>query len=292
SERFVQQVGDIFRSKAVILSYSPDPSSPPIVASEGIDAAEPLVEALTRSLKDAIAASGRPQMEITAEEMRGPAGVLARRNGFETALVARVARGGEMRTLLGVLAGPDQGFTRQSDAPLLHLLARQATIALDNAILHERTRIQARAMEEQAEKLEKAMTERSRFFASMSHELRTPINAVIGYNQLLEIGAFGIMSEEQAKAVSRVSRNAQHLLELINDILDISKIEAGKMEISIQRTNLRKLIEDTVATVQIQADEKGLELIVETDADIEVSTDEARARQILLNLLSNAIKFT
>jgi signal transduction histidine kinase len=80
--------------------------------------------------------------------------------------------------------GPPGGVTRLGDPPLLQLLARQATIALDNAVLHERTRSQARAMEEQAEKLERAMSERSRFFASMSHELRTPINAVIGSGTL------------------------------------------------------------------------------------------------------------
>jgi signal transduction histidine kinase len=147
-------------------------------------------------------------------------------------------------------------------------------------------------MEEQAEKLERAMTERSRFFASMSHELRTPINAVIGYNQLLEMEAYGTMNEEQSAAVQRVSRSAHHLLELINDILDISKIEAGKMEVSLEPTNIGALIRDTVATVQIQAHEKGLEVRTDAPEDVVLPTDPSRVRQILLNLLSNAVKFT
>jgi signal transduction histidine kinase len=218
--------------------------------------------------------------------------MVARRHQMESILAARVDHAERRPTLLAVLSKRPQGFTRASDPPLLQLLARQATIALDNAYLHERTRIQAAEMEEQAEKLERAMTERSRFFASMSHEIRTPINAVIGYKELLSLGAYGEMNEQQRTAVERLGRSAQHLLELINDVLDISKIEAGKMEMNLEPTDLAMLIRETIPTIQILADEKGLAMEVRADRGAVLNTDPARVRQIILNLLSNAVKFT
>ncbi len=187
--------------------------------------------------------------------------------------------------LLAILAERDGGFQRESDAELLHAVARQATIAIENAVLHARTRRQAR-------QLERAMGERSRFFASMSHELRTPVNALIGYNQLLLDGFFGELTDEQRETMGKVNRSAEHLLELINDVLDISKIEAGKIVISRQPTHLRALLQDALASVEPQAREKGLSLDVEADGSVPAVTDPARVRQILLNLLSNAVKFT
>lgn len=294
SHRFVDQMRETFRARAALFAYSRDEKENGgehfVVA--GFDQDDPLVEALVPALEEAVDRSDNTRVEVSAADLRGPAGVLMRRTGIESILVTRVDREDRLPTLAALFTRRDEGFARQSDAPLLHLLARQATIALDNALLHERTRMQAKKMEEQAEKLERAMTERSRFFASMSHELRTPINAVIGYNQLLELGAYGEMTPEQATAIARVSRSAQHLLELINDILDISKIEAGKLQVSIEKTNLRFLIDDTITSVLIQAREKNLEIGVDADRDAQIETDAARVRQILLNLLSNAVKFT
>ncbi|MFW5951887.1 MAG: sensor histidine kinase, partial [Gemmatimonadota bacterium] len=139
---------------------------------------------------------------------------------------------------------------------------------------------------------ERAMSERSRFFASLSHELRTPINAVIGYNHLLQEQIFGDLSEKQKDALEKANRSAQHLLELVDDILDISKIEAGKVEVVTDEVDLAALARDTATSVQIQARKKGIELRVQTPAELLVETDSARVRQILLNLLSNAVKFT
>ncbi len=288
--RFVRQVAGVFRADAVLFTYSPGPEEGTVRAGHGIDAADPLGEALAASLLE-IAARGEGS-EIDLGRVRGPAGVLARRRGFQSAMAVRMERDQGSPLLLAVFASRPHGFLRDSDGPLLQLLARQASIALDNAVLHAQTREQARKMEEQAEKLERAMSERSRFFASMSHELRTPINAVIGYNQLLEMGTFGEMSPRQHQAVLSVSRSAQHLLELINDILDISKIEAGKLEVVLEPTNLSELVHDTVTSVQLQAREKGLALEVEVPESATAVTDAARVRQIILNLLSNAVKFT
>jgi signal transduction histidine kinase/DNA-binding response OmpR family regulator len=178
------------------------------------------------------------------------------------------------------------------DLALLGLLGRQATLALDNAVLHAQTRQQARALEEQAAALEKAMTERSRFFASMSHELRTPLNAILGYGELLQEGVYGDLSPPQGATLDRVVRSARHLLELVNDVLDISKMEAGKLEIFPEPTELALLLREVAGTVELQAREKKLELEIRAGEPVHVVTDPGRVRQIVLNLLSNAVKFT
>ena len=141
--------------------------------------------------------------------------------------------------------------------------------------------------------LERAMNARNRFYASMSHELRTPINAIIGYNTLLLDNIYGPLNERQVQGLQRTHKAAKHLLELVNDVLDLSKIEAGKIELSLQPVSFPGMIEDLFVTVRPMADEHGasLELVNEGDAVRTVVTDPRRVRQILLNLLSNAIKF-
>lgn len=291
-QRFVAQLREIFRSRGVLLAFRYEESAPLQLTMQGFEAPDPLVEALARTLEEDLAASRTSQMEFEAAALRGPAGLLARRQGFESILATRVEHGAQPPILVALLGRHSHGSDQMEDAPLLRVLTRQATVAMDNALLHQRTREQARKMSEQAKQLEHAISERSRFFATISHELRTPINAVIGYNQLLHVGAYGEMTAEQNRVVERVSRSAHHLLELINDILDISKIEAGKMQIFLEPTNLAFLIDDTVTSLKIQAEEKGLDLQVHSQPDCIAKTDPARVRQILLNLLSNAVKFT
>jgi PAS domain S-box-containing protein len=141
--------------------------------------------------------------------------------------------------------------------------------------------------------LERAMTARSRFYASMSHELRTPINAVLGYSTLLLERIYGSLNEKQAEGIERTQKAARHLLELVNDVLDLSKIEAGKIDLRLQAVEFPGLIEDLFVTVKPLADEHGssLALDVAGNAPLRVVSDPRRVRQILLNLLSNAIKF-
>ena len=147
-------------------------------------------------------------------------------------------------------------------------------------------------LKERQEELEQAMGVRNRFYASMSHELRTPINAVIGYSTLMIDNIYGPLNEKQREGLQRTLRAARHLLELVNDVLDLSKIEAGKIELAMQRVNIPNLVEDLFVTVRPLADEHGTSLTFERDDDeISVVTDPRRVRQILLNLLSNAIKF-
>jgi PAS domain S-box-containing protein len=140
--------------------------------------------------------------------------------------------------------------------------------------------------------LEKAITARSRFYASMSHELRTPINAILGYNTLLLDHIYGPLNEKQTQGVRRAHKAAKHLLELVNDVLDLSKIEAGKIELQLQAVGFPTLIEDLFITVRPLADERRSELSLEVEGEPrKIVSDPRRVRQILLNLLSNAIKF-
>jgi PAS domain S-box-containing protein len=140
--------------------------------------------------------------------------------------------------------------------------------------------------------LERAMAARSRFYASMSHELRTPINAVLGYSTLLLENIYGPLNEKQAEGITRTHKAAKHLLELVNDVLDLSKIEAGKIDLRLQPVYFPALIEDLFVTVRPLADQFGSELTLEHEGEpVKVISDPRRLRQILLNLLSNAIKF-
>jgi len=140
--------------------------------------------------------------------------------------------------------------------------------------------------------LEQAMGARNRFYASMSHELRTPINAVIGYSTLMLDNIYGPLNVKQKEGLQRTLKAARHLLELVNDVLDLSKIEAGKIELSLQPVMFPSLIEDLFVTVRPLADEYGSTLGLEMEgASFNVVSDPRRVRQVVLNLLSNAIKF-
>ncbi len=139
--------------------------------------------------------------------------------------------------------------------------------------------------------LQHAMTARNRFYASMSHELRTPINAIIGYSTLLLDHIYGPLNDRQRQGLVRSHKAAEHLLELVNDVLDLSKIEAGKIELSLQPVTFPGLVEDLFVTVRPMADEHGSTLTMSGSCEATIVTDPRRVRQIVLNLLSNAIKF-
>ncbi|HEX5863551.1 MAG TPA: ATP-binding protein [Casimicrobiaceae bacterium] len=140
--------------------------------------------------------------------------------------------------------------------------------------------------------LEQAMGARNRFYASMSHELRTPINAVIGYSTIMLDNIYGPLNVKQKEGLQRTLKAARHLLELVNDVLDLSKIEAGKIELTLQPVMFPSLIEDLFVTVRPLADEYGSTLSLDAEGEhFNIISDPRRVRQILLNLLSNAIKF-
>lgn len=134
---------------------------------------------------------------------------------------------------------------------------------------------------------------KSAFLATMSHELRTPLNSIIGFTGILMKGIAGPLNEEQLKQLGMAKGSAQHLLELINDVLDISKIEAGELVVSLRKFDFSKTLKNTVSSVQPLAEKKHLELQLNISGNVkEICSDERRVGQIFLNLLNNSIKFT
>ncbi len=133
---------------------------------------------------------------------------------------------------------------------------------------------------------------KSMFIASMSHELRTPLNSIIGFTGIMLQGVAGEITEEQKKQLTMVKNSADHLLSLINDIIDMSKIEAGKIELDIEEFNLSNIAQEIKDSFKVAAEEKDLELSLATPKELVIKSDKRRTKQILMNFVSNALKFT
>ena len=145
------------------------------------------------------------------------------------------------------------------------------------------------------EEAESASRIKSQFLASMSHEFRTPLNAIIGFSEVLEDKTFGDMNEKQTRYVTNILKSGQHLLQMINDVLDLSKIEAGKMELELSKVDIGELVEQSVVMVREKCLKHRIDLTHQISDDLEdivVLADERKLRQALFNLLSNAVKFT
>jgi PAS domain S-box-containing protein len=191
-------------------------------------------------------------------------------------------------------------FTSQQGERVVHvsvspLRGRRANILAHLIVLRDVT--QRVRDEEQLAHLYREAQEASRlkseFLANVSHELRTPMNSIIGYTDLMLDGVFGQLTPEQEMRLQTAARSAHHLLDLINDILDLSKIETGKMELSLTAINLQEVILDAFQTAEPWVQEKGLTLELKLEDELPlVRADKERTRQVLVNLFSNAIKFT
>jgi signal transduction histidine kinase len=169
---------------------------------------------------------------------------------------------------------------------LLRMFASQAAVAIENARAFQE-------LEEKGHQLEVASRHKSQFLANMSHELRTPLNAILGYTELIQDGIYGEVPEKIREVLDRVQRSSRHLLALINDVLDLSKIEAGQLQLSLADYSLKDVVYSVFSSAEGLAAEKGLALQVSLAPDLPVGRgDERRLAQVLLNLVGNAIKFT
>jgi signal transduction histidine kinase len=179
------------------------------------------------------------------------------------------------------------------DVALLERLGALAVLVIEQAKLQAHTETARATLAGQNEALGQAIRQKSAFLANMSHELRTPLNAIIGFADLLGTGVLGPLDEGKQDAVDTVLRNSRHLLGLINDILDYSKVEAGKLELHLAPTDLRVLIDGVLHDTASLIAQKRHRVTAELgDDSLVVKADEVRIRQILFNLISNAVKFT
>lgn len=160
--------------------------------------------------------------------------------------------------------------------------------------LDKKVRERTRDLESAKMAAEYASKAKSDFLANMSHELRTPLNSIIGFSGLLDGGIVGDLTEKQRESVGYIFSSGQHLLSLIDDILDLSKVEAGKIELDLRRLSIKETLKSSLVMLKEKAFKHKLQLSldIEPDADIEIEADNRRIKQILYNLLSNAVKFT
>jgi signal transduction histidine kinase len=180
------------------------------------------------------------------------------------------------------------------DVQLLGTLGDQVVVGLDRAAVLAESRRSERALAAKNQELLRATRLKSEFLANMSHELRTPLNAIIGFSDLMLVGGAGDVNDTQRDFLESVLRNGRHLLGLINSILDLSKIEAGRMSLALGATDLRDVINGAITDTASLRQEKGQSCVVQVDQSdaLQVTADGTRIRQILYNLLSNASKFT
>jgi len=196
------------------------------------------------------------------------------------------------KTQMILLAIEDITERKQAEEELSRLYKELKTLNLE---LEKKVKERTSQLEEAVQTADVASRAKSDFLASMSHELRTPLNAVIGFSQVLQEQYFGKLNEKQAEYVTDILESGQHLLSLINDILDLAKIEAGKMELELSKVIIKDLLGSSLTMIKEKALVHGISLDIDTTGDLEyleIMVDVRRVKQVMFNLLSNAAKFT
>jgi signal transduction histidine kinase len=238
-------------------------------------------DALRRAIQD------RQPLEIEdiRDEPPSPVREIAMRAGFRARLVVPLVGADRVVGAL-VIRRKQPGKFPTSTIELLQTFAAQSVLAIQNARLFQE-------IEDKSRQLQLASENKSQFVSSMSHELRTPLNAIIGLTEMMVKNAGRFGTEKAQEPLQRVNRAGTHLLGLINQVLDLSKIEAGKLELNPQTVQLAPLINDVISTAGQLAEQNKNRLVVDAQEDLGALTvDPMRLQQILLNLLSNACKFT
>jgi signal transduction histidine kinase len=234
-----------------------------------------ILEKRTIHVADVMGDSGRSEITKATHEATGLRAIL---------VVPMISEGEAIGSITTSFTEPGE-FTDKQIA-LLNSFAAQAVIAIRNARLF-------REIQDKSRQLEIANQHKSDFLANMSHELRTPLNAIIGFSEVLLEKMFGEVNDKQLDYLQDIHSSGKHLLSLINDILDLSKIEAGRMELDVADFDLRSALENAITLVKERAQRHGIALGLDVDPSLgNFRGDERKFKQILLNLLSNAVKFT
>jgi signal transduction histidine kinase/CheY-like chemotaxis protein len=270
-----QKDGVFYRAEAY--GFSPEfieyVKNVPVVPERGSITARALLEGKVIHVADVLA---DPDYTFTEAQKLGR---------FRTLLGVPMLRQGVPIGVLALTRSEVRPFT-DKQIELVSTFADQAAIAIENVRLFDE-------IQEKSRQLEEASRHKSQFLASMSHELRTPLNAIIGLTEMMVSNAPRFGTEKAAEPLRRVHRAGTHLLGLINQVLDLSKIEAGKLELNPTLVDLARLVDEIVGTARQLAEQNKNRLVVEAHDDLgSLMVDPMRLQQILLNLLSNACKFT
>ena len=225
------------------------------------------------------------QIADLLESPSTPAHGIVTRAGFRALLVVPLVAPDRAVGAL-VVRRREPGAFPQNTVDLLKTFAAQSVLAIQNAHLFTE-------IGEKSRQLAEASQHKSQFLANMSHELRTPLNAILGYAELILDNVYGDTPEKMREVLDRIQRNGKHLLGLINDVLDLSKIEAGQLNLSLADYSLKEVVQSVYSAVEALAKEKHIELKVELPPHLPAAHgDERKLTQVLLNLVGNAIKFT
>jgi len=197
---------------------------------------------------------------------------------------------------IGVLAFHQAGLPRlwrAGEIGLVEAIAGEVAVAMSNARLYRSVEDASRELAAKIAELERVNRAKAQFLANMSHELRTPLNSVIGFSDLLLAGAPGTLTDGQRDALETIARNGRHLLDLVNDVLDLAKVDAGRLDLQLRPVDLRAMTADVLTGMDslVRARNHTVGVAIPAGALL-VRADETRARQVLFNLLSNAVKFT
>jgi signal transduction histidine kinase len=247
--------------------------SNPILPGRGTASGRAVAERKTTHIPDVLA---DPEYDYTEGQKVG---------GYRSLLGVPLMREGAAIGALVLGRSAPRPFTRQQ-IELAETFADQAVIAIENVRLFDE-------IQDKSRQLEEASQHKSQFLANMSHELRTPLNAILGYTELMADGAYGEPSEKMLGILQRLEANGRHLLGLINDVLDLSKIEAGQLELELSDYSIQDIAQTVRSTLEPLAADKKLVFKVEMPSELPPGHgDGRRLTQVLINLVGNAIKFT
>ncbi len=235
-----------------------------------------------------VARASRERKSVIVNDVRSEAGFLPNPLLPETRseMAVPMIVGDKVIGVFDVQADTAGHFTDE-DANIYTTLAAQVAVALQNARLYE----EQAAIVTQLRELDRL---KSSFLANMSHELRTPLNSILGFADVILEGLDGPLTDSMNNDLGLIQKNGQHLLHLINDVLDMAKIDSGKMNLNVENFNVHELLTDVTNITSSLAKEKSLELVIEPDSDqeVEIHADKIRLRQVMINLVNNAMKFT